>query len=154
MATAVPEVNLRSYLLGLSEHFASGSSSAVAHLPSAFTELSPTGQLRLIVALALIVILMLGRCLLRSTAWAAQGRGVSKGGATDYAATLAEIVADLSYDSPTPEHLWYHPVRLAPHPRLPARLCPPCVDARCPTAREHIRRAHTHYLPAPVPIAD
>ena len=121
MATAVHEVNLRSHLLGLSEHFAIASSSAIAHLPSEFTELFPPGQLGLVTALALSAILMLGYCVLRSTARAARGRSVTKGGATDYAATLAGVVSDLSYDSPTPEHLWYHPVRLAP--QIPA--CPP-----------------------------
>ena len=144
-ATAVPEVNLRSHLLGLSEYFAIASSSAIAHLPSEFTELFPPGQLGLVTALALSAILMLGYCVLLSTARAARGRSVTKGGATDYAATLAGVVSDLSYDSPTPEHLWYHPVRLASHPRLPARLYPPCVDARClRLSRAALQHENTH----------
>ena len=125
MATVVHEVDLKSRPFGLSEYFANASSSAIAHLPSEFTELSPPGQLGLIMAVALSVILMLGYCVLRSTARATPGRGVTKGGATDYAGTLAKVVTDLSFDSPTPEHLWYHPVRLAPHLRPPASVYPP-----------------------------
>ena len=145
--TAVHEVNLRSHLLGLSEHFANASSSAIAHLPSEFTELSSPGQFGLIVALALSSILMLGYCVLRFATRATRGRDVSEDGGTDYANTLAKVVADLSYDSPTPEHLWYHPVRLAPHLHLPARVPAQCRRALlalamcCPPAREH---AHTH----------
>ena len=183
MATVVHEVDLKSHPFGLSEYFANASSSAIAHLPSEFTELSPPGQLGLIMAVALSVILMLGYCVLRSTARATRGRGVTKGGATDYAGTLAKVVTDLSFDSPTPEHLWYHPVRLAPHLRPPASVYPPVVtrylrvlsssNTRTPT---HIARMHTctctyeghtyayhtiyppyvcaYHLPAPVPIAD
>ena len=126
MATVVHEVDLKSHPFGLSEYFANASSSAIAHfLPSEFTELSPPGQLGLIMAVALSVILMLGYCVLRSTARATRGRGVTKGGATDYAGTLAKVVTDLSFDSPPPEHLWYHPVRLAPHLRPPASVYPP-----------------------------
>ena len=112
MATAAHEIDWRSHLLGLSEHF------AIAHFPSEFTQLSSSGQIGLI----LVIVALLGCCARRSTTRAAGGRGGTKGGATDYANTLAEVVAELSYDSPTPEHLWYHPVRLVPH--LCPRTCP------------------------------
>ena len=112
MATAAHEIDWRSHLLGLSEHF------AIAHFPSEFTQLSSSGQIGLI----MVIVALLGCCARRSTTRAAGGRGGTKGGTTDYANTLAEVVADLSYDSPTPEHLWYHPVRLVPH--LCPRTCP------------------------------
>ena len=112
MATAAHEIDWRSHLLGLSEHF------AIAHFPSEFTQLSSSGQIGLI----MVIVALLGCCARRSTTRAAGGRGGTKGGATDYANTLAEVVAELSYDSPTPEHLWYHPVRLVPH--LCPRTCP------------------------------
>ena len=112
VATAAHEIDWRSHLLGLSEHF------AIAHFPSEFTQLSSSGQIGLI----MVIVALLGCCARRSTTRAAGGRGGTKGGTTDYANTLAEVVADLSYDSPTPEHLWYHPVRLVPH--LCPRTCP------------------------------
>jgi len=112
MATAAHEIDWRSHLLGLSEHF------AIAHFPSEFTQLSSSGQIGLI----MVIVALLGCCARRSTTRAAGGRGGTKGGTTDYANTLAEVVADLSYDSPTPEHLWYHLVRLVPH--LCPRTCP------------------------------
>ena len=115
MATAAHEIDWRSHLLGLSEHF------AIAHFPSEFTQLSSSGQIGLIMVIVALLGL-LGCCARRSTTRAAGGRGVTKGGTADYANTLAEVVADLSYDSPTPEHLWYHPVSLVPH--LCPRTCP------------------------------
>ena len=161
MATAGHEVDLKSHLLGLSEYFANASSSAIAHLPSEFTELSPPGLIGLIMAIALSVILMLGYCVLRSTARATRGRGVTKSGATD---TVTKVVTDLTYDSPTPEHLWYHPVRLAPHLRPPASVYPPVVTrylrVLSSSNTEHQRTLHTctyegHTIyPPPVPIAD
>ena len=119
MATAAHEIDWRSHLLGLSEHFANVSANAIAHFPSEFTQLSSSGQIGLI----MVIVALLGCCARRSTTRAAAGgRGGTKGGTTDYATALAEVVADLSYDSPTPEHLWYHPVRLVPH--LCPRTCP------------------------------
>ena len=112
MATAAHEIDWRSHLLGLSEHF------AIAHFPSEFTQLSSSGQIGLI----MVIVALLGCCARRSTTRAAGGREGTKGGTTDYANTSAEVVADLSYDNPTPEHLWYHPVRLVPH--LCPRTCP------------------------------
>ena len=115
MATAAHEIDWRSHLLGLSEHF------AIAHFPSELTQLSSSGQIGLIMVIVALLGL-LGCCARCSTARAAGGCGGTNGGTTDYANTLAEVVADLSYDSPTPEHLWYHPVRLVPH--LCPRTCP------------------------------
>lgn len=131
------QVNWRSHLIGLSEHLANASSSGFALSPSEFSELSPPAQLGLTMGVALSMVLMLGYCVLCS-----RGRGISPPRAPPRRRYSYSSDGHLSYESPTPEHLWYHPVRLSPH-HLPSHTHTPHAYAHM-YAHVHV---HAHVCP-------